>query len=535
MLRNVLAVYLDAVKERDFDLPFISLLSTLGFFDIHKTHGTAEFGKDFIAKKDEDGQIFQYSFQVKAGNISQTDWNSGIQGQMLLSVLSGLNHPNFDKNLQHIPVLVTTGDLTPQAGLSVSDLNRQLEEDYKKPTIECWTKENILDFVMNSNFENFYLATSSRQRGYGKFFELYGKAVDGVSVEKDFEIHSRDWLEVVFHENDSLLVCTMETVIICKQAEKSGNLYESYRMYLSLHRFILYQIYNFSDDAEKLRFLKDVNEQLIKIICRKGIQIFNGYKDLWKASNKNLVSEINSSGIFITYLVHCCRILEIVGFLYFCSDVDKTELKSFLVDFISTEPGACHIPSDNYAISILLPCLALISEGEIELVKRYLTDVVVWLCDRYEGGIGIASFGSAELEEIEVLLGSAFDFIDAPASGSFLATLAADLTVFLGDESFYLDVINDFLAVGLTCVYWQVNDSPGIFNIAYDVITYPSVKYFEKKNNFQDFDFAEHIIHETRKFSLSQFLTSNQFVPSLALLLRDRYFPTIWDDLVSNI
>ena len=114
MLKNVLDGYLDGLKgkERDFDLPFLALLPAMGFYDIHFTHGHVEFGKDFIAKKlDSDGVERQYSFQSKAGDISNTEWRNGIQGQMFEAATLTLSHPNFDAMLPNQVVLVCTGRL----------------------------------------------------------------------------------------------------------------------------------------------------------------------------------------------------------------------------------------------------------------------------------------------------------------------------------------------------------------------------------------------------------------------------------------
>lgn len=109
MLRNVLGDYLDNVTERQLDLPFLLLLPTMGFYDVHFTHGHVEFGKDFIAKKLENGEEIQYSFQSKAGDISYADWRNDIQGQIFESVISSLSHPNFDNTLPHQAVLVQLG------------------------------------------------------------------------------------------------------------------------------------------------------------------------------------------------------------------------------------------------------------------------------------------------------------------------------------------------------------------------------------------------------------------------------------------
>src|SRR5437773_9424897 len=77
MIRNVLNDYLSSIRdERDFDFPLASLLSAMGFYDIHFTHGGSEIGKDFIAKKQENGIEYQYALQSKKGDINQAEFRN---------------------------------------------------------------------------------------------------------------------------------------------------------------------------------------------------------------------------------------------------------------------------------------------------------------------------------------------------------------------------------------------------------------------------------------------------------------------------
>jgi hypothetical protein len=212
-----------------------------------------------------------------------------------------------------------------------------------------------------------------------------------------------------------------------------------------------------------------------------------------------------------------------------------SEVTTFLLEFISQEPGTRHIPSDNYAISIILPCLSLIEQGEISFTQEFIKDITVWLCDRFEDGIGLGSFGSTEFDEVKVLLGEAFDFIDTSRNGSFLAALISDLSIFLGNKEFYEDVLNDISAVNISYNYWQVNDTKGMFIInGEDIITYPGIDYREGTVIFSEYTFADHIMHEVIDYSLSDFLDVEEFVPTLILLLRDRYFPTLWRKLIKS-
>ena len=112
MLRNVLEDYLSSIKERDFDFPLSSLLQGMGFYDIHFTHGAVEFGKDFIAKKLDEGVEYQYAIQSKKGDINQGLWRNEVRGQLEEAILSDLSHPQFNTAAPRKAILVTTGRLS---------------------------------------------------------------------------------------------------------------------------------------------------------------------------------------------------------------------------------------------------------------------------------------------------------------------------------------------------------------------------------------------------------------------------------------
>jgi hypothetical protein len=65
LLRNVIENYLRSVPETEFHPVLQFLLESLGYDEIHITHGIVEFGKDLIAKKDTS----QYAFVVKAKDV----------------------------------------------------------------------------------------------------------------------------------------------------------------------------------------------------------------------------------------------------------------------------------------------------------------------------------------------------------------------------------------------------------------------------------------------------------------------------------
>ncbi len=93
MLDGVVDHYLQSVTEREFDAPLMALLVSRNFYDIHKIHGTFEFGKDFIAKREADGVIHQYALQSKAGDINLATWLHDVK-------------PQVDTTKSHIPRMI---------------------------------------------------------------------------------------------------------------------------------------------------------------------------------------------------------------------------------------------------------------------------------------------------------------------------------------------------------------------------------------------------------------------------------------------
>ncbi len=73
-LADAVAAYVESLSERELDAPLIALLYRLGFDRVHLTHGSYEFGKDFIAQRDVGGKVYQYCLQSKAGDLSIDGW-----------------------------------------------------------------------------------------------------------------------------------------------------------------------------------------------------------------------------------------------------------------------------------------------------------------------------------------------------------------------------------------------------------------------------------------------------------------------------
>ena len=530
MLANVLAAYLDSVKEREFDLPLNTLLRASGFHDIHFTHGNVEFGKDFIAQLDENGMTIQYSFQSKAGDVSQSDWRNDIMAQTLESLLSGLSHPSFDKNLPHQTVLVITGKMLGNAALGLQELNETIKQTYQKRPVLVWDRETLTRLLETHGLGGVYQANASGFLNYGNFYQLYGKALEGHISQREIEDHSRQWLEEAFPREKRLLCSAIESNVLATQCQAKGLIYEAISSHLTMIRTIMHQIHmaNNHIEVEQLREIYSLAISNLKEILKQYLAEF---KDLWDKSGNNLCSIIPGSNSIMMYSIHCARIMEVVGILYFL-EVEQSEkdiVISFLVSFISQEPGCAHIPSDHYAVSLVLPVLSLCSSGHRDIAEGLLQRSTVWLCDRYQYDFGLADISSQPYEEIATLFGYPFDFIKIrPRKSSFTASVICDLACFVDNAKLYTNIVNDIKAVKIFPQYWQVPNTISLFILeGEDIINYPNIDYSDDYLPFDSFTFAEHIKHEPRSFTITDVIGPFGLL-LMMLLLRDRYFPTLW-------
>jgi hypothetical protein len=535
MLRNVLEDYLNSVKEREFDYPLMSLLNAMGFYDIHVTDGGSEFGKDFIAKRTEEGVKYQYTIQSKRGDINQPDFRNKIMGQLLEAiVLKRLSHAQLDTALPQRFVLVTTGELKDNAFLELRELNYQFKE-LNKEEVEFWGKNRLIEFSEEYGFTGIHQTTAKGISGYAQFYLSYSKAIDGTLSDREIEELSQFWLDVELDYKRRILKASLEAEIIGAKLLEGGHLYEAIFIQLSLARMIMQVTYE-NDDAFVIEILKELTEEAILPLCQGFFRLFKAdWEQVGRAFSRLCFRDAYLP--MVNYLVWCARILEVCSLYFFLvkDQVEKDELISFLVEFIEKEPGCGHPPSDRYSISLVWSSLALLKSGKTEEANNLVKRGLVWLCDRTEKGFGLAHYEANEYEETKMLLGCPFDFMQIERNrSSFMASVVCDLAALLGSKEFYADVVNDIEACEIAYNYWQFPDTASILHIySKECVRYPNVPHQFSIDNFEDFKYAEHIKHETSSFQIAR-KTGGASLILVSVLLKDRYFPKTWKSLIAE-
>jgi hypothetical protein len=433
-------------------------------------------------------------------------------------------HPSFDAGLPRQIVLVTSGDLRGNARLAVQNLNDGLLRELGRLPVLCWSGQNLSDFFIEHGLSGVHRATAEGFVDYGRFFLAYAHAVQGTLTDRDIEEYSRQWPDPTIPLDRRLLRAAVETEILAQRCADRGNYWEAVTGHLALLRVLCAATYT---DAET--DLTETFNEGVRRLHELGLGFLNEIRAAWGPQQDLFATPFGALDV-TTYLVHCARIAELASIVYLTTpiDQDREQFLSFLEDFVRSEPGCAHPLSDRYAVSLVRMALVLLEARRDERVQELIRQATVWLCDRYQYGMGLAAFHVDELEETKTLLGYPFDFITlSERRDSFLAAALSDLAAFTGDRELYEAVVNDIKACRIVPQYFQARDTVGACSIeGADVLVYPSVGYEDELTAFEGFRFA------------NSFQFVDAFGPTAAMLLssllRDRFFPKLWLQLTSR-
>lgn len=451
MIADVVGSYLDSLEEREFDGPFMALLRSLAFRDIHFIHGSFEFGKDFIAKRDDEAGSAQFSFQTKAGNLGLADWGAcRVQIDMLRT--NSLAHPAFDRRLPRKAVFVTTGRLVGGAAVAAQEYAEHLAQ-LGETAFVTWDRETLVELI--TNIPEIGLPSEAQ----GALLELIGQIDQRRIGEKEIERFSRRWL--CDAGSMPLHTSALEAAVIANRLRRNERLDLACLVGLCLIRAAWAQTHA----AEPV-------DEAATITANTGRQLFRHYaRDIFDRCGDDLLDPLNMvrshdpMAAHVTYPVRCLRLIEILGLLGLleseADDSRSQNLSDFLTKFIDTNPGTAHPISDCWAVSLIPPVLMLGRAGKAQLVRRLLENVIKWVADRYDSDSrGLAGPGFSPAEELEYLLGDPFEHIELDRRAeSYIATVVLDLAAVLEMGDVFNVARNEFLAVDVVLPVIEVPDT----------------------------------------------------------------------------
>jgi hypothetical protein len=439
MLAAAFGNWVSQLPERGFDESFISLLRAHGFYDIHFRHGQFEFGKDFVAKRDEDGHKVQYGFQSKAGDITGSDWD-GIYSQ-LEELTSGQNVPvGFDKTLARCSVLVATGRLKGKAALSAKTFETRVN-DRGDGRFEVWEQDTLMEMVEGSN--RFPVAPSPTLTAL--LAHIQGPDCGERTLEGQLAV----LVDEAKASTASLHRALIENAICAATLAERGRGIQQLAAALNAVRMAATLAHSDATEAKSLLRMAFDSYVMQGERCFKTLLTAPGDEKHW------LKSLPSSTGQMVIYPVHCIKVLEFSGLASLWSaeqgnEADGQRWADVCGQIVDGQRGAFHPISDRYAASFAPAVLALRRFGKAERAERLLRETTKWMCDRYEGDEpGLAGPYSTPEEETRALLGGAFEAVPlVRRRESLLGVALADLAYCFA-PGLYPDVVNDMKAVGI--------------------------------------------------------------------------------------
>jgi hypothetical protein len=401
MLAAAFANWISQLPERGFDETFISLLRANGFYDIHFRHGQFEFGKDFVAKRDESGQVVQYGFQSKAGDITGSEWD-GIYSQ-LEELTSGQNVPvGFDKTRPRCSVLVTTGRLKGKAALSAATLESRVK-DRGDGRFEVWEQDTLLEMLEGG---------SLFPVGPSPMLNALLAHIEGPDCgERSLEAQLAVLVDTAMISPASLHRAFVDNAICAATLGQKGRSIQQLAATLNAVRIAATLAHTDAIEAKVLvRLAFDAYVKQGEL-CYKALLDAPGDERHW------LKALPSSTGQIVIYPIACLKLLEFSGLAALWSaekgSMDQGQhWADICAQIVDGQRGACHPISDRYAASIAPPVLALRRFGKGDRAERLLRETTKWVCDRYEGSeAGLAGPYSTPADEARTLLGASFEAI----------------------------------------------------------------------------------------------------------------------------
>jgi len=465
MLDAVVDRYLQGVPEREFDMPLMALLVSRRFYDIHKLHGAFEFGKDFIAKRDDDdGLVRQYAIQSKAGNINLSSWRE-IRSQIDEARFNTIAHPSYDRMLPRRAVLVTTGLLVGGAAADAQQYKEFLDSR-NEISFEVWDQDKLRDWLI-------------RDPGCGMadgmaadMLAVIAAAEAGPISHQQVERYTRRWTVIPLHKVAIEAAVIADRLRTCKRADLAA-----------VTALCALRAAHSQPTVSGVSLFSEMAKQLH---ASYATGLLRQYQDA-VTDPGSLIDRLGSAAYpHFTYSVFCHRLAEAWSLLALADHVEDNvseDARMAVKEIVSKQMGVGRPLSDRWAISLICVTLSTFRDSPSEVAKL-LESVIVWIADAYDNRLGLGSADCSELEEIEYILGPSLSHIDIRRRRtSYLATAVLDLCLFFGFRDLYQAAVHDFLTVDLVPTIVLADERVAKWGAGeFGILSMPLLRYDETWN-----------------------------------------------------
>lgn len=443
--KRFLELYFNTISEKNFFLWFKYFLLKNSFFDVVFNNGPFEYGKDYIAKRTENGITYQYSFQIKTEAINNDSDIQKIQGQLYEAMSKNAPNPIwYDVTLPKKLILIS------------------LRESQK--TIKWKGMTWLLGFKENAEKLWFYFD-----------YRDQSILINGSSTSILDWRYIKEWDKLITYYSKIKIsdICPSTIKDILSDINKGNNIEDTMSIIVIVHFMIEKKLFPYA-------FLLLIWQYYIAIAMndiKKDIVLFTFSS--WQSFKKKLLSEnISLSNLdwvttgFVDYIITCTLLLEFISAMsIILKDSEYSNiLKEDMIALLKNK-AAGRIISDNYAVSVDITIFAMNYLGlNKNIILDYIKWITVWLLDRYDEwkyNFGIPPLGATPEIEVKNLLWYAFNFYEPTKTTSLMVIGCILYWISILDPKNYKKYVNNFLSVGIwsatlynerdTCIYHSIN------------------------------------------------------------------------------
>lgn len=525
MLADAIGSYLDSLTEREFDAPFMAFLRLRGFTDIHLLHGAFEFGKDFIAKRVQDGQQYQYTFQTKAGDINLSDWGScRVQIDMLRT--NSAAHSNFDKSLPRRARFVITGRLVGGAPIAAQEYREHLK-GLGEAEFETWDRDSLIEQLA---IDPVCLSGSPLE-----LLQILGSQHEQLTFAT-LERYSRGWIRSAWSALN--LRDALEAAVIANHCRRQNRIDLACHVSLMLLRSTFATIHGQDPVSDTAVVAMRTAKAQFRYYAR---QLWADCRDHYLDEDEIVRTDPTPAG-FATYPARCLTVVEILGMLGLLEveikeDVELPRaLATYLGKFVRVNVGTAHPLSDRWSVSLVPAALLFTRFGMGEIVRSFVESCTKWVADYYDDdGFGLAGPHASPREEVTYLLGPPFE--DLPLRRrpeSYIASTILDLASVLEEADLYDLARNEFLAVDIALPVIETDDDQGQYCLHAGQQRFePNMPYEEYWQPTSGWRHAPHHQREAED-RYPQKIDGAWSQLALSCVVRDRHFVKNWRSLIGR-
>lgn len=429
MLHGVVGVFLNSVSEREFDPVVLALLAARGFVDVHFIHGSYEFGKDVIAKRPDPvtGALQQYAIQAKAGDIGQPEWRA-VRPQLDEAGYNTRAHPNFDKTLPRVAVLLTTGRLK---GAAAVDAQEYADSAGARglARVEVWDKETLTSWLVSD--------PAAAMLTLADQVELQRVVADvrsGSFDEPQLERYSRRW-----GEPGRTGAAAVECAVIVHALREGRRIDLAAAGALHLFRGV-----RTSADEAASEQQQECARALFLSLC----SVLRDAVLPLLSNPADLVRVVAGPTAPVSYAVTAVRTTELLALAALVTPdaAQQARFEDAVVDLATRHPGACRLVSDQFAVSSI-PVTCVLHRRDPQAAASYLRSVARWVLDRSDpnlNGFGLGTMDESPLEVTTRLFGGALEATALePSRMSYALTVVLDLCLAVGESALFAAIYED--------------------------------------------------------------------------------------------